>query len=155
MTPPKKPPRGERQNLATPLWLFRQIHARYWFTLDACAEKWNAKLQNFCTEQNSGLLHEWNDERVWCNPPYSDIKPWIEKAIEKTRPLTGVCPLVVFLVPVRTSQPWFHDALRAGARVEFLQFRVAFEYPPGSEERKQSPFEHSMLLIFERSLVKP
>ncbi len=27
-----------------------------------------------------GLVHSWDALRVWCNPPYDDLEPWVAKA---------------------------------------------------------------------------
>jgi hypothetical protein len=109
----------------TPPELFAELNARFDFTLDACATHANAKCHIHYTEQGlfrpytgqmpspdrfefigagCGLTGAWEGERVWVNPPYSDIAPWILKAWESG------AELVCMLVPAtRTEQPWFQD----------------------------------------------
>lgn len=127
-----------RQAWATPRPLFESLHARFRFTVDACAVAWNAKLPLYWSPQDNGLLMPWGGERVWCNPPYDDIAPWVA--------LGPDAELAVYLLPARVDQQWFHRALRQGARVEFVEGRVAFTPPPGVAE--SSNREPSILLIF-------
>ena len=69
-------------------------------------------------------------ERVFCNPPYSDIRPWVEKAwIEAPQ-----AELVVMLLPANRTEPtwWqelvepFRDRPEQLLRVEFLKGRLRF-----------------------------
>lgn len=115
---------------ATPWELFNPLHERFRFTLDACASPRNAKLPRYRSIEDDGLAAEWHGERVWCNPPYSDIRPWVEKAL---RP---AAELVVLLLPAnRTEQGWWQDLIepvrdRGGiVRVEFLRHRQRFIRP--------------------------
>ncbi len=50
------------------------------FTLDVAASDRNAKCSRYFTFTQDGLRQSWAGERVWCNPPYSRIGPWIDKA---------------------------------------------------------------------------
>lgn len=74
-----------------------------------------------------GLAQPWAGERVWCNPPYSNIEPWAEKAR-----LEVDAELVVLLLPAnRTEQGWWQRQVepfrRTGvAKVEFLPGRLRF-----------------------------
>lgn len=148
-----------RQNWATPMPLFREIERRHGgggFNLDACAEEWNAKCDRFFTEHDDGLAMPWRlldgtPGRVWCNPPYDDIGSWIRKGFSEV--LCGNAERVVFLIPARVDQPWFHGYVRAGATVYFMVGRVQFAAPEGSEdEKKQGSFESSMIVVFDRPI---
>lgn len=65
---------------ALPPEAFAKLNERFDFTVDAAASAHNAKLPRYYTIENSGLLASWAGERVYCNPPYSDLRPWVEKA---------------------------------------------------------------------------
>lgn len=116
--------------------LFGPLHARFGFTIDVAASTANAKLERFLTIEANGLHHSWRGERVWCNPPFSGIRPWIEKAWQEHR---NGCDLVVMLLPAnRTEQGWWQDLIepfrdrssdRRGLSVEFLRGRRRFIYP--------------------------
>ena len=110
---------------------FEPLNERFRFTIDAAANAENARLPRFWTEEDDALSQSWAGERVWCNPPYSDIRPWVEKAWE------GGHDLVVMLLPAnRTEQRWWQDEVEpyrdrpyGGLRVEFLPGRMRFDRP--------------------------
>lgn len=114
---------------ATPPEMFDPLHARFGFTVDVAAMPHNAKLERFYTPEQDGLAQSWAGERVWCNPPYSDIGPWVTKAWHEAR-----AEIVVMLLPAnRTEQGWWQDAVephrdRPGSplRVEFMRGRPRF-----------------------------
>jgi phage N-6-adenine-methyltransferase len=118
--------RPEVDERATPPELFDPLNERFGFTVDACALPRNAKLVRFWTPDDDGLVQDWSGERVWCNPPYSSIEPWVEKA------RGSGAELVVLLLPAnRTEQGWWHrlveaDRDRGGFQCEFLSGRQRF-----------------------------
>jgi phage N-6-adenine-methyltransferase len=125
----------------TPLWLFGPLHERHRFTVDAAASAENALLPRYWTRATNGLIQDWTTERVWCNPPFSDLRPWVEKA---TVAHASGCPLVVMLLPAnRTEQGFWHDLIEPkrdrgkGLEVEFIRKRVRFGYPEGWEIPKK------------------
>lgn len=72
-------------------------------------------------------------ERIWCNPPYSDIAPWIRKAWAEHH---GVDAITMLLPANRTEQTWwqlmvepFRDRPGSPLRVEFLPGRMRFLKP--------------------------
>jgi phage N-6-adenine-methyltransferase len=119
---------------------FDQLHAEHSFTIDVAASAGNAKLPRFWTVEHDALRQSWRGERVWCNPPYSKLEPWVEKAwIEM---VDGGCDRVVMLLPAnrceqgfwqRHVEPYrdgepFHGALLC---TRFLAGRMRFQMPPG------------------------
>ena len=112
--------------------LFRRIDAEFHFTIDVAANAENAKCERFYTREEDGLIQPWSGERVWCNPPYSELRAWIAKASAE------INVLVVMLLPAnRTEQPWWQEYIEPyrdrGGRIEtrFLAGRQKF-YGPGS-----------------------
>jgi phage N-6-adenine-methyltransferase len=110
--------------------VFDPLHERFGFTVDVAASIENTKLPRFYTAEQDGLAQDWTGERVWCNPPYSKIGPWVEKAT------AGGAELVVMLLPAnRTEQAWWQDHVEpyrdrpGGIRTEFLRGRVRFLKP--------------------------
>lgn len=74
-----------------------------------------------------GLRRTWGSVN-WCNPPYSDIPPWIEKAYQE---MTDCGNTTVLLLPVDPSVGWWSKALFA-TEIRFLVGgRVQFVPPPG------------------------
>jgi DNA N-6-adenine-methyltransferase Dam len=107
----------------TPPDLYQRLHAQHHFTLDACASHSNAKVPGrYYTErglfgrdlegspvllhQGDGLTGSWKGERVWCNPPYSDIPAWLMKAWD-----SGAERVVMLLPATRTEQAWWQDGV--------------------------------------------
>lgn len=114
---------------ATPSELVARIATRLGineFDLDVCASRTNAKAKNFFDINTNGLLQKWTGN-VWGNFPYSDLTPWIKKAISER----DNCKAIAMLLPSRTDQKWFHLLLSAGAEIEFIKGRVQFIPPEG------------------------
>lgn len=120
---------------------FAPLHQRFGFTVDVAASEHNAKLRRYYTPHEDGLKQSWTGERVWCNPPYSNIRPWIVKAwLEWARYAgnDGAPPeLIVMLLPAnRTEQAWWQELVepelreqRPDFRCEFLPGRMRFIRP--------------------------
>lgn len=108
---------------------FAPLQKRFSFTIDAAASAENAKLPKFFTHEQNGLAQNWAGERVYCNPPFSEIMPWVAKAWIETS-----SPLIVLLLPAnRTEQVFWQDLIepyrdRPGSplRVEFWPGRQRF-----------------------------
>jgi phage N-6-adenine-methyltransferase len=109
--------------------LFDMLNARFDFSVDVAASRSNAKCRRYFTSEDDGLMQPWAGERVWCNPPYSGIAPWIEKAWMEC----DSADLIAMLLPAnRTEQPWWQTLVEpyrdngSGLRVEFLAGRHRF-----------------------------
>jgi phage N-6-adenine-methyltransferase len=113
---------------------FARLNARFRFTVDAAASPTNAKMPRYWTPEDDALAQPWQGERVWCNPPYSDIARWVSKAWHE---YVGGAELIVMLLPAnRTEQTWWQDQVEnqrdrgaPGLRVEFLRGRMRFDRP--------------------------
>lgn len=107
---------------------FAPLHDRFGFTLDVASLEHNSKLPRYFDPEADGLVQSWDGERVWCNPPYSNVRPWIEKA------WASECPIIVMILPAnRTEQGWWQDLVepyrdREGSilQVEFIRGRTRF-----------------------------
>lgn len=142
---------------------FEPLHAQYRFTVDAAASVENALLPRFWTKADDALRQLWSGERVWCNPPFSNLEPWLHKAWDEMTVDWG-CGLVVMLVPAnRTEQGWWQrrvEPLRdrpqpdmtTTLRVKFLPGRMRFRWPASRvvpPKGDRPPFGCA-LLIWER-----
>ena len=71
-----------------------------------------------------GLLRDWNG-RAFVNPPYSDVRSWLDKALIEIR--SGRCGVAVFLIPSRTGTRWFHEVvLPFASEIRWLRGRLKF-----------------------------
>lgn len=115
---------------ATTPEVFDPLHERFEFSIDVSATPLNTKCPRFFTIEDDGLQQSWAGESVWCNPPYSSIGPWVEKAWEEHERARSI----VMLLPAnRTEQAWWQDMVepfrdREGSplRCEFLRGRLRF-----------------------------
>lgn len=122
---------------ATPQDFFNKINQEFNFTLDVASTDENAKCKKYFTEQDDGLQQSWDNEIVWCNPPYGrSLKSWVKKASET---IGGV---VVMLIPARTDTSYFHDYICEKAEIRFIRGRLKF-----GDSKNSAPFP-SMLVIF-------
>jgi len=111
----------------TPAKVYDPLHVEFGFTLDVAAARHNAKCPRYYAKAAytpleasqgqlfptsltgdpdalgfDGLVQPWaRDEVVWCNPPFSDLRPWLEKAHG------AECTVVMLLPANRTEQPWW------------------------------------------------
>ena len=120
--------------------LFDELNAEFGFTLDPCADEFNHKCNKYYTEEDDGLLQDWQGERVFCNPPYGKaIKDWVRKAyIEGCKPNTTV----VMLIPARTDTIYFHKYIYHKAEIRFLKGRLKF-----GNSKNSAPFP-SMVVVY-------
>lgn len=97
---------------------FTPLMSRFNFTIDAAATSENARLPRFWTLDDDALAKSWTGERVWCNPPYSDIETWVRKAWDEWCYRVPVSPeLIVMLLPAnRTEQGWWQRQIESGTR---------------------------------------
>lgn len=132
----------------TPQWLFDELDAKHRFTVDVAANASNAKCERFYDLATDGLKQSWLRERVWCNPPYSSIRAWVEKARDE---IEYGCALVVMLLPAnRTEQRWWQDLIEPerdsvgwpDITTRFLARRINFGVPgnEGAKFNSSPPF---------------
>lgn len=130
--------KGRHQHWRTPRDFFDGLHAEFAFTLDGASEPGNGLLPLSSTAE---APISWVGQRVFCNPPWSNIRPFIDKAVE--------ADLAVLLVPARTNVAWFHHALSLGGRPRFFAGRPRFELPGHASKGHNSPVD-CMLFVFDK-----
>lgn len=126
-------------NWATPQDFFDKLNAEFHFTLDPCADANNAKCPKFYTKEDDGLTKSWDNETVFCNPPYGRIiGDWVKKASEARG------GQVVMLIPARTDTKYFHKYIYEVLNVDirFIKGRLKF-----GNSKNSAPFP-SMIVIF-------
>lgn len=124
---------------STPKDLFNSLDQEFNFTLDPCASVDNHKCNKYYTKDDDGLKKSWLNEVVFCNPPYSQIKKWVEKCW-----LEWQChnTTIVLLIPSRTDTSYFHDYIYNHASLRFIRGRLHF-----NDSKVGAPFP-SMICIF-------
>lgn len=108
----------------TPRCIFDSLDQEFEFTCDVAASHSNKLLSQYISynsESDNALVNGWCEVN-WCNPPYSKIMPWVDKAIaEHARGKT-----IVMLVPADTSVKWFKKAYESCNEVRFISGRLSF-----------------------------
>lgn len=106
----------------TPKPLFDTFNKEFNFTMDVCASHENTLVgHTYWTESDDALSQNWGF-RSWCNPPYSNIMPWVKKAIEEHE---QGCTIAM-LVPADPSVKWFKLAYESCNEVRFISGRISF-----------------------------
>lgn len=133
----------------TPPEVFEYASDKYGpFDLDVCCEASTNKAGMYYTaqDQQSSLDRSWSpvsQTKAWMNPPYSNPKPWVEKALLEAKQ-NKVC--TVALLPADTSTKWFHLMLHnKNVHIEYLPKRVRFLH---RGKRSGSPKFGNVLVVF-------
>lgn len=125
---------------STPKLFFEELNKEFNFTLDPCATAENHKCIKYYTIKENGLLQDWSNEVVFCNPPYGRaLGVWVKKCYEE-HIKHGV--IVVMLIPARTDTIYFHDFIYNKSEIRFIKGRLKF-----NDSKQSAPFP-SMLVIY-------
>ncbi|MEY0709343.1 phage N-6-adenine-methyltransferase [Providencia huaxiensis] len=144
-------PKELRDRWQTPLPLFTALDAEFGFYLDAAADRNNALCTHYLTEKDNSLNCDWESYgAIFCNPPYSEIQPWINKAAEQCK--KQLQPIVM-LIPSDTSVGWFKSALETADEVRLIIGRISF-IKAETDKTKNGNTKGSMLLIW-RPYINP
>jgi phage N-6-adenine-methyltransferase len=115
---------------STPKDLYNELDKEFNFTFDPCP----------LHSEEDGLVIAWG-KSCFVNPPYSNIKGFLEKAVEELQKNTEI---VVFLIPSRTDTKWFHEYIYGKAEIRFIKGRLKF-----GNSKNSAPFP-SMICIFRK-----
>lgn len=153
----------------TPDWLFQELNKEFNFDIDLCATKENSKCNHFCWDFLHSLTGSVDSNCVgtlyddiehmpvktaFCNPPYSNPKPFIEKAWEYSQWCKIVC-----LLPNTIKTCKYMDILdennglttfrkwKPGLEIRDLTRRTAFDHP---NKQSSSPSFGCMVIIMAR-----
>ena len=105
----------------TPKKMFYTLNDEFEFECDVASSDANHFCCDYLTETDDALNCDWMFVN-WCNPPYSNITPWVEKAIEQH----ALGKATVMLVPSDTSVKWFKLAFDSCNEVRFISGRISF-----------------------------
>jgi site-specific DNA-methyltransferase (adenine-specific) len=126
--------KAPHDNWATPDDVYQNLNQEFDFDYDPCPLNPKPLID--------GLVVPWGN-RVFVNPPYSNPRPWIEKAIEESK--NG--KIVVMLLRGDTSTAWFHDLVWGKAEVRFIRGRLRFN------NKAPAPFP-SIVAIYRPDIVQ-
>lgn len=133
---------GGSDDWRTPYRLFRNLHREFSFSMDGAATKHDTLLPRFTDDIHN---QSWVGERVFCNPPYSDIPSFLLKASE--------ADLAVFLIPYRPhTSYWLRHIYSNNHCHEIRILHRAVKYlPPAGHNGLviRAPFP-AALVVFKR-----
>ncbi len=107
----------------TPKQIFNYYNRRFEFRMDVAASHDNTLVDlNYWTAEDDSLNQNWSVLGNWCNPPYSNITPWVMKAVDEMK---QGC-LTVMLLPADTSVKWFKLAFDNCTECHLIAGRLAY-----------------------------
>ncbi len=113
----------------TPRAFWLALDEEFHFTVDVAADHDYHLTPRYYTPEENGLLQSWGGETAWCNPPYSDIAPWVAKARQERE--DGAT--TVLLLPARTGSSWWHEHVWGHAdEVRWIRGRLRFLHGKGA-----------------------
>jgi phage N-6-adenine-methyltransferase len=132
--------RVQKDEWTTPSRLFEELDAEFGpFTIDVAATAENAKCPRRFTKECDGLEQDWSDEVVFCNPPYSQARKWIEKAYSETR--DGRCVVVMVLRASPGTKAW-QEWVLPHAEVRYVPGRLRF-----GDAANVAPFDSAVVVF--------
>lgn len=134
-----------KDNWTTPKQFFKELNEVWGFTLDAACVKETALCDKFFTPEDDSLSQDWGDNICFLNPPYSDLKSWMAKAVDAYK--KGATVLI--LVPSRTDTKAFQDyASKECDCICFIKGRLKFGIPEEPEKRTDpAPFPSCLIVL--------
>lgn len=96
------------------------------------AAQTRVRAHHYYTQADNGLVQPWAG-RVWCNPPYDNPLPWVQKMIGHYR--AGDITAALMLLNADSSTRWAFPLLQGGYPVCFFSTRIAFVYPDGKPRK--------------------
>lgn len=114
---------------STPSELVAWMESEYGdYDIDAAASKENAVCEKFYSKETNCLKRWWgSNKHIWLNPPYSNITPFVKKAIEQMEHNNQID----ILLPCDTSTGWFYEAQQRAAEIIWITGEV---YQEGGTE---------------------
>lgn len=120
----------DSDNYATPKKFYDRLNSEFNFDFDPCPLR----------SEFDGLLTEWNGS-IFCNPPYSNIEPFIRKGLDEIRLFNA--KVIVYLIPVRSDTKYWHELIMKRAdEIRFVKGRLNF-----NESKAPAPFPVCLVIF--------
>ena len=91
--------------------------------------------ERFFSVEDDGLAQDWTAQRLWLNPPYSTLKPWVDKLLSEAE--VGRVTQSIMLVRAATEAMWFQPLW--DHPLCFVRGRPRFVPGPGAPDPKNRP----------------
>lgn len=135
---------GEIRDLwQTPRTIYTNLDHEFKFVGDVAASDANHLHRDYLTVNDDALTVDWSKRfgagYKWCNPPYSDVGPWVDKAASERS--------TVMLVPSDTSVKWAMKAYDTADEIRLINGRISF-VRADTQEPQGGNNKGSMLIVW-------
>jgi transcriptional regulator with XRE-family HTH domain len=96
-------------------------------------------------ESDDGLVQAWRARNAYANPPFSNLKPFVEKAQQEW--LCDNCPLIAVLVPQHSLRTEAVQFANLYADIIVMKGAMVFDRPNCKRNRIPAPFGCALLLF--------
>lgn len=111
-------PINDRDSWRTPQYIFDYAQKIVgWIEYDTACDINNSLAEPIASFHGDALAVQWQSI-CWCNPPYSNIEPWIDKAI-------GSNCITVMLIPSPNGESYYQKLI-ANSHEIAIQGRISF-----------------------------
>jgi phage N-6-adenine-methyltransferase len=148
-----------RQEWRTPKNFLEAVqHAFGKITIDVAASAENAVCERYIDRAANGLVQQWflpdsagvlSHEVAWCNPGFSSMAKWVEKACYQVD-MAHQPRIALVLCLCAPSTVWWRMAIENRAEVRLLAPRVQFDPPPGIP-RSSNPRDCALLVFRDKA----
>ena len=146
--------KSDKQEWGTPPTLFDTLSHIYGpFNLDVCALPQTAKCPAYYSLENGqdGLALPWRGN-CFCNPPYNQLRRWIEKGVRELRAWN--CHRVVYLITARPDTiAWQDYIFPYASHVHFVRGRLKFIEPATMAPAEHGAMFPSAIVVFDAPLM--
>jgi phage N-6-adenine-methyltransferase len=150
---PKQQPGKSKQDYRTPVEFLDAVKNRLKiqnFTWDLAADAQNSVCQGnsggYWGIADNSLTKDWHFTKgwQWLNPPYADIRPWVEKSDYESAKGAHIA----MLIPASVGANWWNEYVNYSAYQLFLNGRITFQgcetpYPKDCALLLYTPFIRS------------
>lgn len=126
LTLPKQKRGFSRQDYGTQWPLVRAVERRWGpISWDLAATAENAKAPRYITPEQDSFTVAWYklDGLLWLNPPFANLKPWVDKCHHEG----AMGAKIILLTPASVGSDWFANYVEGSALVVPLRPRLIFE----------------------------
>jgi len=154
-------PHNQKDEWRTPSELYKMLNYEFCFELDAAATYDNTLCERHYTMEDDALIQNWGEngvKRVFCNPPFSRMKEFLEKAIQEYEDHAHEIEIVVLIRADGYETKWFQQVLDPRKRftrpiltpryhIRQLIPRVSFNLPSGSKPSAGPTFPSAVVVL--------
>ncbi len=142
----------DKDSLQTPQYIFNWLNSSFKFDVDLAASDEHHYCDNYFTKEDSSLEADWclEGDVGFCNPPYSNIKPWIEKALLEV----AFGFTTVMFIPSFNGDLYYDKVVNDSSSIINILGRISFIRPDNGEEYKGNN-RGSWIVVFSPFLNGP